>query len=424
MIGVAFAAVVSVSTSLAAASTNGRAPFADTSTTTSLTKVGVHPEIVCEGVDVCAKATALWLDAGHPVILRTVDGGSRWSAQPVPAGTYELYGAACPSTARCEAVGDKRVGGTVRKPLLAGDILRTAVAGKAWNTITSSKRLGRYSGISCPDTHRCEVTGFSGNTTTLSPRGLGEIVTTIDGLVKRKVIIPGAEPVHVSSVSCASMTVCSAVGDIEVSGPEAAEGIALTTSDGGAKWNIGSLPSDPAGPGSYVIGLGGVSCSSTTVCVSVGQWGLRDHLPGQHGFGGLALSSTDGGKSWRVDDVPSHLADLTGVSCTSGGCVAVGDVALYWKTGGEGTGGGAAIRSASGGSWSRQPVPAGSYQLSAVACVSTQCTAVGQTAKRGDEIIASNNDGTTWTRRPAPAGANNGLNAVSCPTKLVCEAVG
>jgi photosystem II stability/assembly factor-like uncharacterized protein len=77
-----------------------------------------------------------------------------------------------------------------------------------------------------------------------------------------------------------------------------------------------------------------------------------------------------------------------------------------------------------GGSWLQETVPAGSYNLSGVSCVLTQCIAVGATSKDGDEIIVSTNGGTTWSGQAAPVATNAGLSAVRCASKLDCEAVG
>lgn len=415
------AATASVGTNVAAASTDGGTRVATTWTT-----MGGGPMITCAGGGTCPKEMVGVTDSvGQPVILGTVDGGVRWSAQPDPSGTYELNDVACPSTTQCEAVGYKYVGSAEPFPPVDEDILRTTTGGKAWSSTTPSDRLGKFLGLSCPGVTVCEVVGYSGHADSLPPDVAGVAATTVDGKLTRQVTVPGLAHGELTSVSCASAEICDAVGTIYVGGNDSFNGVDYTTSDGGAEWTARSLPPDPAGTGTYIGVMSGVSCSSPMVCVAVGQWSsVAGH--GEPDFGGVALSSTDGGVKWSVDTVPSHLADLRSLHCAASiGCVAVGEVAIIGPHS-ESTGNGTAIKASTeaGGAWRQETVPAGSYSLSGLSCVLTQCTAVGATSKDGDEIIVSTNGGTTWSSQAAPAATNDGLSAVRCASKLVCEAVG
>jgi IPT/TIG domain len=129
--------------------------------------------------------------------------------------------------------------------------------------------------------------------------------------------------------------------------------------------------------------LSGISCTSASSCVAVGnvieQWN------------GSAWSST-----------PGPTAGLKGVSCaTASFCVAVGNVIEQWN----------------GSAWSVVPSPTGS--LSAVSCTSsTFCVAVGNAYPNG---LIEQWNGSTWSVGPSAAGV---LDGVTCTSSSFCVAVG
>jgi hypothetical protein len=85
-----------------------------------------------------------------------------------------------------------------------------------------------------------------------------------------------------------------------------------------------------AGTGTAVpSGLNAVACPSVTVCVAVGAVEVYDKSASgtllRASYTAMALRSTDGGKDWVPVQLPSVPADLTGVSCMSTtACIAVG----------------------------------------------------------------------------------------------------
>jgi hypothetical protein len=97
-----------------------------------------------------------------------------------------------------------------------------------------------------------------------------------------------------------------AVGSGEGNSP----GVAFISTDTGATWQALTLPSG-------VQTLSGVSCSSATACVAIGQQAST--------LAPLILATSDGGSTWATPAVPSTVALLTAVSCTSSAsCEAVG----------------------------------------------------------------------------------------------------
>ena len=113
------------------------------------------------------------------------------------------------------------------------------------------------------------------------------------GIVRWTAPLSSGESVR--GVSCASATVCVAVGDA---------GTIRTTADGGTTWTARTSGTPNA--------LRGVSCASATACVAVGA-------------SGTILASSDGGSSWtRQTSGTGNI--LRRVSCPSAtACVAVGN---------------------------------------------------------------------------------------------------
>ena len=325
---------------------------------------------------------------------------------------------ACLTSSKCEAVGEQIGGKAGKGHTLAPEILWTKTGGKTWASSTPSKRIGEFDGLSCPGSTTCLVVGIRGNlTSSFRPEIAARVLTTVNGRVTRRTSLAGNPPVSLRAVSCPTRLVCYVVGSRYVGLPRGIEGAAYSTSNGGANWNSLPLPVHPAGKNSHIDGVRAISCPSTTTCVAVGQWSSG-------WFGGYVMATRDGGKKWTFDPVPAGLASLNGVWCSPQlQCVAVGNAAIHYPHG-EGTGNGVVLTGSAFGTWHRRTVPKGSYELSGVTCVSSDCVGVGITADYSDEVIVSANRGVTWSSETVPPGENNGLAAVSCATKLECVTVG
>jgi hypothetical protein len=117
------------------------------------------------------------------------------------------------------------------------------------------------------------------------------------------------------------------------------------------------------------------------------------------------VTTTTGGASWVVSvKQVASVGELNGVTCWSGGCVAVGygytvtseePPAKYsfWPAIFAGT------SMTTGISWKRQTGPSTVSALNDVSCASTKdCIAVGSTKSFTlGAILATTNGGTTWT---------------------------
>jgi hypothetical protein len=176
--------------------------------------------------------------------------------------------------------------------------------------------------------------------------------------------------------------------------------------------------------------LRGVSCSSTTACTSVGSaWATLNYQPPR-----VPLVERWDGTGWSVQSTPQPGGDteLSGVSCRTTFCVAVGStasqrtdpfrqpLAMSWD----------------GAAWTVQsvPIPAGAEgaDLVAVSCTSaSSCVAVGNSTKDPTSsltqaFIAAWN-GSTWTlpsfSTPSTS-ISSALGDVSCGDVNSCSAVG
>ncbi|HYA44127.1 MAG TPA: hypothetical protein VED59_00860, partial [Acidimicrobiales bacterium] len=222
-------------------------------------------------------------------------------------------------------------------------------------------------------------------------------------------------------ISCTSASACVAVGDHAV--PSGASDGAMVVKTLVERWNGRTwtvVPSPDAGGTDQSI-LTGVSCPSMATCFAVGSSGAGPSSQ-------MLIESWDGG-TWSIDPSPdpagSQADQLNGVSCSSAQwCVAVGF---------DDFPGQALIESWNGQGWSTEVSsgPSGTRidQLYGVSCTSsTACVAVGSigNGNAGDALVESW-DGRSWSITPSadPATTQNiQLNGVACTSATDCTAVG
>jgi hypothetical protein len=226
--------------------------------------------------------------------------GSGWLTVPTPnpsqATPSELSAVSCPSANACTAVGGTLV---------------EVWNGTAW-TIESGPAAGALSGVSCPSTSACTAVGSAGAATYAAAWNGSGWTTEITPNPT------GAASSVLTGVSCASSSSCAAVGYyVTASGADLplAEQWAAT---GG--WKI-HLPATVTGATSSV--LTGVSCTSASACTAVGHYVTGSGAQN-------ALAERWNGSGWAIQTTPNPqggtASNLSGVSCTTTtSCVAVGD---------------------------------------------------------------------------------------------------
>jgi hypothetical protein len=381
--------------------------------------------VSCRSANACIAVGSYRNSAGKSFTLAEVWNGIEWtlSSPPNPASAKDSYlnGISCTSTS-CTAVGDYQKGaGTATFPLV-----------EQWNGGTWTEHLpgtppGAVSslldGVSCTSATVCVAVGSyqksSGPTFTLA-----EVRSGNTWSVQPSHNLPGSNAL--TAVSCSSANSCTAAGYNFLHPRQ----IALAEILSGNQWVI-QLHSSPPGDNDF---LRGVSCSSAASCSAIG-----DEVGASVGSVQGALALVRSGSTWlrRLPANPSgdYGVNLRGVSCTSASfCIAVGEYGVdvdadltlteAWNSKTD--------------KWTILPpanpasVKRADYILIGDSCLTTtMCAAVGADEYTGVPLAEFQHD-TTWAPVPAvqPAHASIGLlNAVSCPSvdgagSLNCMAVG
>lgn len=363
-------------------------------------------------------------DEGLSAIFRTVNGGTTWNQQVAPAGTPALTAVSCPTTQFCLASYYTDV---ASDPIdtWSQEYIETTDGGAQWVTRTTVPFGGAPA---CAGASRCYT--FAGS------YGLGPFARTTDGgAVWQTLSMRGWNSVDL--ISCVRRSDCFVVGRTgpstnlelgkivgfgarvikvaalprsaaldtsELSCPSTSSCVivgnltntrteVLTTSDGGTSWKVEELPSV------RFDGPTELSCADTRYCVAVGNLLTGGSSPEPI----VAATTENGGTSWSVSPVGSQgeIVPEGGLDCPSAGtCFMVGLDAVVQRPAGA-TG------------WSKKEISAGPGALSAVTCApSSTCIALGSVVER------SVDGGLTWTQSPNPYG----LDGVSCPSATNCLA--
>ncbi len=312
--------------------------------------------VVPGGTVVCGSVSHCVTFQSDGTTFATLDGGATWS-KTVPM-TIAPVAMSCPSATTCLAIGDTRPSPESQPTPYTAMAAVTTDGGTTWT---------------------------NGNP-----------------------IAPVSERYEWSAVSCASPSDCVAFGSryLTPASPSPVGAYAKTT-DGGASWTIGLLPSDlPIA----------VSCPTTTQCVGIA---IRSTAVD-------ALSTSNSAASWVV---PGSLGpasqgqwQATSLTCASAmHCVAL-SVAMPAE---------AFVTSDGGTTWSPSPLPLPAASRTAEALVeglscptASVCFVVGRVdAATGPTPVAfqSINGGSTWTRTTPPGFV---VRSISCPTATTCVAVG
>ena len=296
--------------------------------------------------------------------MATTDGGGTWTVLTLPPTVGYLSGIACTSIRTCTAVG--QVGVTGVGP---GAIL-TTTNGTTWALQVVPAGTTDVTAVDCRTGGRCTALGVvSGVVTTLIPSRGGTWVATgrLPASASVATALSCTDATHCWATAAQSVDVGHVIGAIDV------------TSDGGATWAPQHVP---VGTGA----LQGIDCTPGTdstrsatdagaSCTAVGT--TATVLGGARTGQGVVLTTADGGGRWAAASVNATSADLLGVSCASGACVAVG------TTGTTAPQAGVVVLSATagatGGIWRRAVAAPVALPLTAVTCLSlSTCVMVGE----------------------------------------------
>jgi hypothetical protein len=252
--------------------------------------------------------------------------GASWTidSTPLPAGATwaSLQGVTCLSAVDCIAVG-----GFIRNEVTGEEQpLAEQWNGSAWTVLNvpnpKAENGSSFSSVACPTTpssaaaEKCEVVGdYDYADVAQSVMAYG-FTPANDTWAEQKPVNPlGQESNAGNAVSCASTTVCMAVGSWNNTETER-----LAQEWNGNAWAHQKLPHPTR---SVTSELSGVACAASTACTAVGESGNN-----QNDNPSSSLVYQWNGLLWAVATVPDpHGASslLAAVSCTStSDCVAVG----------------------------------------------------------------------------------------------------
>lgn len=333
--------------------------------------------------------------------------------------------------------------GTASVPSLSSPV---GAAG-AWHLLGAPRAAGRYYGEpDCPTDHLCLVT-YS------APGHSGVMVTTNQGRTWRYSTMSGS-PSGLEALSCASTTVCVAVG-FRGSLESRSSAIIERSLNAGLSFSPVAIPSTVGAPGRGNQ-LEAVACTEDTTCVAVGQATTSSTPPGCNppsctsnqpyvSYGAVVLTSNDAGATWSTSSPAGSFDDAYFAACSyTGLCQVVGIGMTACTSTGAGSmrcgAAGAALgestsspvsTSTVGGSasppWGTESVPRGVFALNGVTCLSaSRCLAVGQSADStlGHGVVLVTQDAGQQWRALRPPADSNSLMSVSCTSSRVCVVTG
>jgi photosystem II stability/assembly factor-like uncharacterized protein len=122
---------------------------------------GVSPLATCPGTSTCR------MESGdipaYPYALRTTDGGTRWVGTKLPAGVGLLDAIACPTPSVCEAVGSHAApsSAAARASAPAVAAVGSVDGGTAWATQPLPAGIAALKSVACPSPYDCYAAGYS-----------------------------------------------------------------------------------------------------------------------------------------------------------------------------------------------------------------------------------------------------------------------
>jgi len=332
-----------------------------------------------------------------PYVLRL--GGDAWvnvsPDSPLDNGDSFLSAVACPTLARCIAVGRQDVpapyfgaksGGS--RPLIE------TWTGHAWHTqqiqIPPATTEGELTGVDCAGSTCVAVGSFSNKTQT------DRVLTEVWNGSSWKLVVPPKprqmEDPSLNAVACSSATSCTAVGHFSYEVGFSSLTLPLVLGWNGREWRFER--SGPVG-NSLDTELGSIACPSTQTCIAVG-------LERPAGGRSSTFAEIRDPRGWHVLKTPelanTQYSVLVDVSCWHvDRCIAVG----YAVRGGNPE---PLVESWNGSRWTVEPAPSvadtEATALSGIWCGSaTSCHAVGNYRNESpiEHPFTTVWDGTTWT---------------------------
>jgi hypothetical protein len=212
----------------------------------------------------CSSATACTAVGGLGFPFAERWNGSTWTIQPIAslsgATSTTLNGVSCPSATSCLAVGHWVNGG------------HALALAERWNGSSwffelppnKSSSFNDLSAVSCPAPTACSAVGTFADPITGRTKTMGEFSPGTASWTLTNTPSPGQTHSVLDSVSCTTITSCTAIGDFDdIRGIETTLGAFGT----GTSWFFGATPTIP----SENTFARGISCPTVTECILVGS---------------------------------------------------------------------------------------------------------------------------------------------------------
>lgn len=250
--------------------------------------------------------------------------GTTWRVLPNPPAianaSGDIMGVACSSPTSCVAVGEDGAteSGSGSQMPYAAEWNGTSWQQSALPIPPGYKNpTGILSSVSCESATDCTAVGFFGTGYNPGTVALAEHWNGTTWSLKKVPLPTTSADANLTAVSCVPAG-CEAVGYLvaKSTGRE----LGYSTSWNGTAWTADKLTYAPHG--SISPELYGITCTSTTSCVAVGNSGHS----GPQGADRLLIEAFNG-TSWSVPKAPQpNESELHSVACSAvGSCTAVGD---------------------------------------------------------------------------------------------------
>jgi photosystem II stability/assembly factor-like uncharacterized protein len=315
-----------------------------------------------------------------PVIEASIDGARDWVAQSAPDTIDGIYGLSCATSETCMAVGSDSEGYAA--------VIATSDGGRAW-TPTGAPASAALSSVACASATSCFTGLAGGNTPFLYATGNG-------GEAWTEQTLPIATVASAPYLSCPTTSACVAV----------ASGFGFETADAGGTWSGSALPAAPGSPSA-------IACPGSGHCVAVGV---------DSGGKPMVLVSSDGGSSWGRGTVPTGTGALADVACpTLSICYATATAQPPLTKADRAQ----ALSSSDGGmTWRLDTVAEPGGALGALSCPSAgTCLAVGFSLRSNSKLALTTNGGASWEPVAVPSGVDS-TETISCSAEDACVLFG
>lgn len=248
-------------------------------------------------------------------MLSEIWNGTKWTIQSMPAPASEdelgLTAVSCVAPSYCVAIGWYETESSSDRFTLSEIWNGSTWTIQSMPTYPDGALFSVLSGVSCISPTACTAVGWD------DANGSSTLVETWNGTnweVPSTPNVTGADSNVLTAVSCASSTSCSAVGEFAVPGEPF---MTLAETWNGEAWAIQSTPDAAGTTDNY---LTGVSCPSADECLASGYSNASK--------GTQTLSEVLSGGKWTIEATPNpgNGGRLFAVSCSSTtACSAVGD---------------------------------------------------------------------------------------------------